>query len=310
MNTSFANKRREKIDRIVSFLNETMYGNLYAVTENITFFKATRSLIQYIYWLIFHAPKIKSSELLELADFPFPEAQYDFYPKMIEMEKKKFPGLVQPLVDEIKKHIINCNKKILLLSVGSGGMEVERQILESLKDYANPVLIVAIDNSTIANEFAMKNLENCGVQTELFDKITSKEVLNKFNSIKKSEVIITQNDIFEMESDFSGCTFDISYSSLFLHHLSKEQNLKLKKIILKISNFHIDYDGYRSWIQMIPQSIIGWSNPVFLNSEIFSNLRFVSKKDLKNTNTGNSIRFLPIGHYMVKYDYSFYNTKQ
>ena len=73
------------------------------------------------------------TKLLELTDFPFSHWDKEMHRKLIEMEKKDFPGLVKPLVDGVVNLILGKNRsRFIGVSLGCGGMEVERQIIKKL----------------------------------------------------------------------------------------------------------------------------------------------------------------------------------
>ena len=284
--------------------------NQYAVEENILFFKSARLVFSYIWWLLFHAPKIDGERLLEVTDFGVEKWDREMHTKLIEMEKKKFPGLVAPLVKKISSFISNGNGRQLVVSLGAGGMEVERQVIAHLIDnkHKHPVVFVGVDRSETAQEIAQENLRDLidkGVVVKKIDYINEDIINKELNNLGSSQhlVIICRNDIFELDNDFSVDYFDLVFHTLFKHHLDKEESRKIDTVTQKVAKHTMEYDGYRSWGQMIPQTIVGWNNPVFLNAEIFSNIRFAKKRAIRENNSDDQYKlsFYPLGYYIKEY---------
>ncbi len=75
-------------------------NKLSAIDYNVAFFEACKSIFKYAVWLIIRAPKIKSDKIQEVNDL-LPKYDEAMHQKLIEMEKKKFPGLIKLLVDKL-----------------------------------------------------------------------------------------------------------------------------------------------------------------------------------------------------------------
>ena len=303
--------RFEQISQILEDLRalkstSTDIDFLYAVDENIRFFEAAKSPIRYLHWIFFRMPKIDSRRLLEINDI-LPRWDREMHIKLMEVEKRKFPGLIRPLVDVILAFIKAENRPLLLVDIGFGGMETERQVIENLIaiDYKQPIIFIAVDQSQSAHEIAKENL------AEFKDKIQYVDI-DQLNSsvlyeVKKKNVDITvlacRNDIFSLDKVFEHYAFDLSYHSLFKHHLSEKQQEDLDRVLNQISKKVLEYDGFRSNISLIPQTKNGWGYPSFLNASIFSNLRFGKVKELirsskiKNTEL---FFFKQKGTYLIK----------
>ncbi|MEK9182127.1 MAG: hypothetical protein AAB781_00890 [Patescibacteria group bacterium] len=274
------------LEKLLEFKNDPRYGDrLYAIEENIRFAEAIKSLPSYVWWLLTKAPKIDGSRLLELTDFPVEEWDVRMHGRLMEVERDKKIKLIKPLVDKITEFIIQENRPLVLANLGAGGMEVDRQVISNLLDkkYSQPIIFIGVDKSPITNKIAKENLNSLREGIEIFDiEILTK---NRFDEIAKANkgiaVILCKNDIFKLNAEFPPKYFDLVYNSLFKHHLVEESDKKkLDKIVNEISKKSLEYDGYRSWPHSIPQSIVAWNNPVFLNGTIFSMLRYSNKKSL------------------------------
>ena len=115
----------------------------------------------------------------------------------------------------------------------------------------------------------------------------------------KYTVILCKNDIFKLDRDFSPQMFDLVFNSLFRHHLNAVEKDKIAVISKKIAKKVMEYDGYRNWPAFIPQSIVGWKFPIFLNAVIFSNLRYSEKNEIEITKEDWRISFFrKIGFYL------------
>lgn len=306
-NNHKSQSRKEIIEEILSDLrmlkNDTHF-NQYAINENIVFFEATKSILKYIQWLTMRAPKIDGERLLEINDL-LPKYDLMMHKKLIEIEKRKFPGLIAPLVDQISEMILNANKLMTLINIGCGGMEAERQIINNLiiNKHNNRLVFIGVDRSPTTTQLIKENFK------DLFDEIEFYEIDNldnqKLQEIAKNQekqflVLLCKNNIFELDKYFPENIFDIAFHTLFKHHLNKKEKVDLDNILNKLSKNIIEYDGYLSWHNTIPQTVIGWNNPVFLNAEIFSHLRFSRKEELLALNKNKKILFTKIGYYLLK----------
>ena len=298
-------KRRIEIEGILQklreFKNDLRYSDrLYAIDENIRFAEAMVSLPRYVWWLLTRAPKIDGARLLELTDFPVEEWDVKMHGRLMEVERDKKIKLIKPLVDKILEFIFKENRPLVLANLGAGGMEVDRQVISHLleKKYGKPIIFIGVDKSPVTNKIAKENLNSLGKVIEIVDiEILTKNRLEEIAELNKGiAVILCKNDIFNLGTEFPPKYFDLVYNSLFKHHLTESSDKeKLDKIIKEISKKSLEYDGYRSWFHMIPQSIVAWNNPVFLNGTIFSMLRYSGKINL---NFSKVSFFKNTGHYL------------
>jgi hypothetical protein len=125
--------------------------------------------------------------------------------------------------------------------------------------------------------------------------------INKKDS-NKFHVILCKNDIFRLDNFFPRKSFDIIFHSLFKYHLNDMEKIRIDAIAQRLAKYMLEYDGYRSKLTLIPQTITAWNYPVFLNASILSNLTFSTKKELKTAAIKNSqLRFYKTGTYLLKW---------
>lgn len=305
-------KKKIEIDGILQklreFRNEPRYGDrLYAINENIKFAEAMKSLPRYAWWLLTRAPKIGGARLLELTDFPVEKWDVRMHGRLMEIERNKNIKLIKPLVDRILKFVFEENRPLVLANLGAGGMEVDRQVISELidKKYDKPIIFIGVDKSPITNKIAKENLNSLGKGIEIFDieNLTKNRLEEIIRTNKEIAVILCKNDIFNLGAEFPPKYFDLVYSSLFKHHLTEADKERLDKIIQNISKKSLEFDGYKNWLVVPLQTLVGWNYPFFLNAEIFSNLRFKNKKSLIDFsgNKGKISFYKGTGFYLLEY---------
>lgn len=296
-------KRSKQIREIIGELKEIKTDlNSYAVEKNVEFFEAIQSPIKYIWWLLFSANKIDTEKILELNDFPKEEWEEDLHKNLVKMERKKFPGMIEPLRRKLLQNIYT-KKPNFIINLGAGAMELERQIIKALlkQEYDKNITIIAVDKSAVAKRLAVENLNQFkdDIEIKKIDYATEKDLLEKNN--KKIRVILCNNDIFGLDKEFGKDFFDIVYFAKFKHHLNKIQKEKLEVVVTNIGKYSIEFDDYRSWWLLIPQSIATWSHPVLMNGAIFSRLRDYTKKGLiEKYGKDERLSFFKNGSYMVE----------
>ncbi len=302
--------RKDIINKIIRDLEQIRRNSPgeysdFAISQLITFFKSSKTVINYISWLLVKAPKINPNLLLEINDFPFTQYEVEMHEQLIKAERKRFPGLIELLVATVSKYILSQNKDICILSLGSGGMEVERQILERVikSEFKHKLTFIGDDYSEGAHQVAQMNLstmQNVEVlSVEHLDNVILGDMITKS---KQFSTILCRNDIFTLAETFPAKRFDVVMHTLFRHHLTTTAYDRLSTVIRHITRRSYEYDGYRSWVAMIPQTIMGWKSPVFLNAEIFSNLRFMKKSEVLTMNNGK-LTLTPIGYYLHEVQY-------
>lgn len=294
--------------KLGEFKNDPRYGDrLYAIEENIRFAEAIKSLPRYIWWLLTRAPKIDGSRLLELTDFPVEEWDVRMHGRLMEVERNKKIKLIKPLVEKILNFVERENKPLILVNLGAGGMEVDRQVISELieKKHSKSIIFIGVDKSPITNKIAKENLNSLGEGIEIFDidNLTKNRLEEITRTNKGIAVVLCKNDIFNLNSEFPSKYFDLVYNSLFKHHLAEADKERLDEIIQNISKKSLEFDGYKNWLVIPLQTLVGWNYPNFLNAEIFSNLRFKGRKSLISSsgNKGKISFYKGTGFYLLEY---------
>ncbi len=295
----------EVLRDLYSLRRKTNSENLYAIDEIINFFMAAKSRSKYLLWLLKKAPKLDNKKILELGDLSFPRWDREMHSRLIEIERKSFPGLIRPLVDRIVGFILKHNDKDLILAnLGCGGMEVERQVIKNLGlRHRGMVLFVGVDKSQAAHDIAKDNLKEVETITDIKEIEEADHSLVKSitkGQSKKYTVLLCKNNIFLLSEHFRNNAFDLIYHSLFKHHFTEEDKKRVDATTEALTKNSLEYDGYRSWPAMIPQSIMVWRYPILLSATIFSDLRYLTKPEIKEKYSGKQISFYKIGTYLLQ----------
>ena len=123
----------EAVNKLESLKSDPAYAkSAYAIDENIIFLKSIKNLASYFGWLVSRPKKIIPASLLELTDFPVEEWDLKMHRRLIEIERNKHIGLGKPLVDNILAYVVAENRSLVLVNLGAGGMEVDRQVISCL----------------------------------------------------------------------------------------------------------------------------------------------------------------------------------
>ena len=153
------------IEKLEAFKNDSTYAKVaYAIDENVVFMKSIKRLTSYVWWLIAHSKKTLPDELLELTDFPVEEWDIKMHRRLIEIERNKHIGLGKPLVDKITAFVLREDRPLVLVNLGAGGMEVDRQVIASLIEgkHRHPTIFIGVDKSLTTHKIAKENLGSLG----------------------------------------------------------------------------------------------------------------------------------------------------
>lgn len=278
----------------------------YQIKALSDFFLSTENILKYLSWLILRAPRLNKEKIIEINDLDKPEWEKTMHKSLISVQEKKFPGIIEPLVEKIYKEIILASStKVKLINLGSGGMEIEKQIIKKLIENKidKRVIFIGNDKSLSAIETARENLKTMEnlINVEEFNLLTVPEI-EKFekDDNKKINVLLCQNNIFELDKYFSPYFFDVSFNSLFSHHLDEKQKILIRNIMKTIAKKAYEYDGYKTKWSIVPQSIEAWNNLVFLNASIFSILRYRNKKEILKQKGLTGVKFFWQGFYLAE----------
>lgn len=285
--------RRDLTNSILEDLHEFRSGCShdlkYPIDENINFFQSAKSLPKYIWWLIRAYPNIDKKRIKELADFHLHDGLWEEYllKGLIKLEKSKKIDLIGPLREELFKQLqemaANSTHPLVVINVGCGAMEIERQIIDRLikSPLPVPIVFIGIDDSKAALSMARENLlahkDFFNVSQEL-----SSELINKLKtSGRPYEVQFVLSDAISSLSDVPPKTLDIAYYSKFLHHLSDINKEEFKKLLIRSAKRVIEFDDYRGFYLPILSLLTNWRNPILLNGAVFSSLRVPSRLELR-----------------------------
>ncbi|MDD5145442.1 MAG: hypothetical protein PHF44_01125 [Candidatus Pacebacteria bacterium] len=314
-------KRNAEINEIISDLEKLKLNPEYkeAAELNIEFFKAIRYPFLYIRWLIFRAPKIRKNrgKILELADLPLPEWQKKTHERFLKLERLFFPKIIQPIKKRVISEIMSMQgrkKPIILLDIGCGSMELERQIIEELvkQNFTHPVIFAGVDCTSGMSDVAFKNLSSLPSSslTEFSDVpnfrkdafLAIMKNLVSYQGTQKFSVVFLTTNIFNLET-LPENYFDLVYHSRLKHHVMPEKRGVLEKITTYLSSKVIEFDDLCIIPVFIFPSIITWRWPLTLNGAILSYLRDPSKHELlSNNNTGWELKMdSNLGFYLRVY---------
>lgn len=313
-------KRKREIKEILADLKSLGLGSQYdeAIKHNITFFKLSRSLWGYFYWLVSQMPKLRRQreKLLELADLPLPKWQKETHLSLIRLEKLSFPGLLKMVKEAIIKEIHSLAKTkkepLVLLGIGSGGMELERQTLQELlvNNFSHPLVFLCVELSPAILEIGLSN-----IQEFLSDKIIVRQLTAldgdlllelKKEATRENKVVVTilNTDIFNLKETLPSRLIDVIYHSRVRHHLTPTEAESLEQLAMSLASKVIEFDDFYNIPSFIFPTIITWRPAVTLNGAILSYVRDLSKKEiLSQQKPGWELKFNnALGYYLKVYD--------
>ena len=310
-------ERLQLIDEIIAdlkTLRTSGFENQYAVDENIKFFEALKSRWAYIKWLIKDRPQIDGSRLLELSDFHLANGKWEriLQDELLVLEQKKFPdvqGIIRKaIIKAINKLWAQAKKPLILVSLGSGALEIERQLIWSLRKQKSDarIILFCIDNARESIEAGKKNIANSNIQIDELNDIKPEMIRSYFTGGNQSQyrVIIIHGDALMLDRYFGPRSIDIVYHSRFKHHLAASQKEELDRQIMKTAKIGLEHDDLNGWFLLIFTFISNWQKPVLMNGGVFSCLRDPKKIQLKITTPPEwKLKFFLDGYFKI-YQYS------
>lgn len=297
--------RLEQIERLLLGLSKLSPSAdvRYAVEENIAFFSAVRSVWSYIRWLFQRSGKIDGDRLLEINEL-LPGLDEEMHTRLTKAGRRKFPGLLRPITNRLTNNIIASKEaRVRVIDIGSGGMEIERQVMQNLfdKNYPSTVTFVGIDVSADALSRAATNIAELGSSISVaFVEQLDQDTLERIEHSTQAQflILLCRVDINDALKMCPRGYFSFAFTSLFLHHIPRVARTQILQQVGTLARDVIHYDGYRSPMNLIPQSIVAWRHPVFLNAAVFSNLRYMKKDELKRFHAGSLVTFYAHGRYV------------
>lgn len=284
--------------------------NEYALKENIKFFEALRSRWAYLRWLISEMPKINGGNLLELSDFLLPRWQAILQQDLLALEKKERPDVIGPLKKELVKRIMNISKEkdapLVILNVGAGGMEIERQTVERLrKEHSSArVIFIGSDSAEVSLELAEKNisLAKISVVTIKDHRRLDRDELLAHLGNEQFVVICYEGDALSLEDYFSEKSIDIIFYSKLLHHIPDAKKSVFVGSIKRLTGTVLEWDDYNGWYLLLLPALFNWGQPVLLNGAVFSSLRDPRKREIRKASEGWKATIFPVTGYLKIYD--------
>lgn len=255
-------------------------GRIYALDETICLMKALRSVGGYVNWLARRMPGLRPDGLLELNEL-LPEWDEPIHRKLLKVERDRWPRFVRPLVNRITDEISAADRPMVVMDLGAGSMEIERQVIcRLLHTKCAGVSFIGLDEAPTAIEHARSNLAGLGAAVELIEADLP-EALALCQLPKPGlRVIICQASASSL-ADITDHSVDLLFHSLMRHHLSSSEQMQLDATASRIAHGVIDYDCYRGGIHLLPLSLLTWQDPAFLAATLFSYVRCPTVRQLK-----------------------------
>jgi hypothetical protein len=283
--------RAAKIQEIIDFLKKEKEEKPffhYSIDQNIIFFRSISTHCRFLRWYWKNMYLINSSQLTELTDFENEDFREELHYGLLKIERRSYPGLTSPLVKTVFDYISNLKKPVLVGEMGSGSLEVVRQlILRILKRNINTqITFIAFDKVYSSSQMALENLASLKEKIEIYKtNYLTVEYLNKVNDHRSKNIIVilVQKDIFDLNLEKQNIKFDVIYHSFFKHHIENINKPLLDLMIKKISLKSFEYDDFRSSLGVLIHAFYTWKNPVLMNGAVFSILRSPTLNSLKQT---------------------------
>lgn len=306
-------KRHELLCEILTDLYDLKrrgHENSYALNANIRYFESVSSFSSYMRWLFFEMPNLDGEKLLELSDFHLRNGEWEkiLQKELLEVEQWDFPDLLKQLRFEILKTLealTNATRPLLLVNIGAGAMEIDRQIINFLKKQKNQqkIVFIGIDNSQESLDVARINLSGCGVPIEQLTELNAGtlESLQKHTKDKNYVVGLYKGEAAELKKIFAPKSIDLLYFSKFKHHLPKDLKNHLDELIEFAALNAIEFDNRNGWFMKFVPIKANWHQPVLLNGGVFSCLRTPTKHQLLSSPRKNWDTKIFIDGYLRKY---------
>src|SRR3989344_2043105 len=265
--------------------------NLYALEVNLVFFRSLYRFRDFWHWFRRVRPTLDGKRLLELSDFHLSDGRWErrLQRELLEIEKWKFPDILGRIRKALLQQIADLNepeRHLMFVSLGSGSMEIERQLISKLRERGNrqKIIFFGIDNSDASLEIARENLTDLGVKlfrTNNLDQVKISQMKRDFMN-EQYVIILVNGDALALETYFGHKNIDVVYHSKFKHHLPDNLKNELDRMIETVARRGVEYDDINGWFFLYVPIKSNWPKPLLLNGSIFSGLRDPSKKELKN----------------------------
>jgi hypothetical protein len=298
-----------------SLQSDAKYGE--AAKLNSEFFRAIRSPLTYVRWLLFKAPKLRRnrSQIVEIGDLPLERWQKSGLEVLSGFEAIAGASLPikQRIMEQIENSTDTSGRPILMLSLGCGGMELEREVIYELvrRHSSVSVAFVGVDYAPVVPEIVTSRLRPLTAKGLLRLEIASRVDIDDLQRLKSAadsprfQAFILNTDLFQLAGlpeDF----FDLAYHTRLAHHLTAEGNDRLRRLALRLAPKLIEFDDLFSIRTILSASRAAWRFPAGFAGCIFSYLRDHSRKELlSQCSDGAKLKTVytkPVRCYIREYD--------
>jgi len=283
-----------EIEEIITDLKSLRSDSSYraAVDCNLELFRALRFPISFFWWSVFRIPRLRKrrTQLAELGDLPFPCWQQSILETLSGFEAE-VPLMLTPIregiVAELERLREVQKKPALLISVGCGGMELERQVMFQLLRARSqaPVVFFGVDSSPAVLDVITAKFRPLVAKKLLRIETASRlsaDDLKKFEQKAAAQrflLVLVSTDVFEL-SDLPEDSFNLVYHTRLRHHLTPEESRRLDQLSAHLAPKIMELDDLFSIPQIVLAGVFAWRFPAALGAVIFSYLRDRSKKEL------------------------------
>ncbi len=276
---------------------------------NIGFFKAARSIFSFIYWLIFTAPKLRRERerILELADLPIEKWQKLTHERFIRLQRRRFPGILKPFVQELSKVILRVKETktkkepITILDLGFGGGELGRQLFNKLPDV--PLIYIGVDNSPAIVEASKQEFKPLDQETKIVfrelpglkDKIVDSLWQEANNHSTTKMAAVWCGNILDIDKHLSPGKIDIICHTRTFHHLNSQDKIRFIEMCQRLAPVTVEMDDHNCLFFIFSTILATWvlyPDPLCMNGSILSCLRDPLKEEL----TGHFKLLPPVGY--------------
>ncbi len=286
---------REILADLESLKTDDKWGQ--AARLNIDLFRAIRHPPTYLWWLISRAPQLRRDRSLitEIGDLPLPRWQKAGL-EMLSGFEAMAPEMLRPvkitLLDQLRELETHATRPVLMLSLGCGGMELERQIIyELIRSRSRvPVTFVGVDYAPIVPEIVAARFGPLLSRGLIRLETSSRVDLDEVGRLKNGEhsgqfrILILNTDAFELArlpADF----FDCAYHTRMAHHLTRQEHESLNRLALHLAPRLFEFDDLFSVRTLLLASVFAWRFPAGFGCVVLSYLRDLSRRELLSENT-------------------------
>jgi SAM-dependent methyltransferase len=288
---------------------EPKIGEEFARQVNIDFFDHASNLSSIWTWVTKNWSILceRQDQLLEFNDFNIPDEwteqiHWQFRELQVRISpsnawKKVFHYLnkIEPETPDDVLTFVNC---------GPGSAEFEAQYSQH-----KPAVWFAVDLSKKALDLAKRNLQD-RVAIREYETITPEDLRNLKNEVResgKSVVVLVNNPIqnFLMNMKDIRHVIDCYYTMRARHHLSKETQIEVDKLVQEMARYAIEMDDIRpekpdarlKGFTVLSNTLFG---PLLTNGLLLSLARCRSKKEVKDAaDLQDAIPVIKNGMYLL-----------